>query len=54
MAQFFSGNFLQKKAVILVRDRSEIIGEGGLQIIGEGHDFLCFEKGRVAIFSAVT
>ena len=21
---------------------------------GEGHEFLCFEKGRVAIFSAVT
>ena len=26
----------------------------GLQVMGEGHDLLCFEKGRVAIFSAVT
>ena len=38
----------------LVRERSEIIREGGLQMIGEGHHFCALKKGGLQFFSAVT
>ena len=47
------GQTWKHRPLFKIRERSEIIRKGGLQIIGEGHDILCYEKGRVTIFSSV-